>query len=216
MFMALKPPWTHSFRGLFWPIKPLTFPAFLAFIYHNKLASQEAEESIDKNTLLTTPSCSLALHYSPHLSLSLPLQSSSISLISLPHFPAQDTDWLGLVSLLIVMVFSNSLCTLSTLSWGHGLKRWAPLSRLDNRDGEPLKMIEGKPRGGFISLLDLQLKRYVVGLEMELFHYTAACGGGIRRLMVSCRAQLSCEGQFILFWATLKLTTDSLLGLAME
>lgn len=71
--------------------------------------------------------------------------------------------------------------------------------------------------GVALPLLDLQLKRWDVCAEMDLFHYAAACGGGIQRLMVLCGVQLSCEGHCfhwsLLFRASFILDTRYIVGL---
>lgn len=105
--------WMHSLYSLFW----LTFLCIFSFIYHNKLASQEADESIVRNTYLTTPSCSLFLHYTLRLSLSpsgRALSASSLSPIALLKKPI-DWDW----SRCWLWWFLKSLCTGCSLSSCH-------------------------------------------------------------------------------------------------
>lgn len=68
-----------------------------------------------------------------------------------------------------------------------------------------------------LHLLDLQLKRWDVCADMDLFHYAEVCGGGIQRLMVLCGVQLSFEGHCfhwsLLFRASFILESRYIVGL---
>lgn len=142
----------HTAFVVFRADQAINFLCIFTFIYHNKLASQAAEESICRNTCFNCPpvlslSITLFIHLPP-----APPDSA------LPSFPCSRHRLIG-IGLAADCDGFWVLCALIALylpvSWW---KRWGFMSRPENGDREPLGMIKEKLRV-VLHLLDLQLKR---------------------------------------------------------